>query len=75
VVDLAPRAVQVQRTNFEDLWQPFLGGQGPAGAYAMWLTPSQRDALRDGIRSGMPIAGDGSTSLVARAWAIRGLAR
>jgi SAM-dependent methyltransferase len=58
-------------TSFDDYWQPFLGGQGPAPAYAMSLDESARARLRERIRQRIPIADDGSISLVARAWAIR----
>lgn len=58
-------------TDFDDYWQPFLGGQGPAPAYAMSLDARTRNRLRDSIRERLPIRGDGSIPLVARAWAVR----
>jgi SAM-dependent methyltransferase len=57
--------------HFDDYWQPFLGGQGPAPAYAMSLDEAARARLRDRIRSRLPIAADGSIPMTARAWAIR----
>lgn len=57
--------------SFEDYWQPFLGGQGPAGAYAMSLNETTRERLRDRIRARLPVQADGSISLIARAWAVR----
>ena len=57
--------------NFDDYWQPFLGGQGPAPAYAMSLDETARARLRDRIRERIPTETNGSISLVARAWAIR----
>lgn len=60
--------------DFDDYWNPFLGGQGPAPAYAMSLSEERRGALRDRIRATLPIAGDGSIPLIARAWAVRGRA-
>ncbi|WP_292937028.1 class I SAM-dependent methyltransferase [Noviherbaspirillum sp.] len=60
--------------NFDDYWQPFLGGQGPAPAYAMSLDEAARARLRDGIRDRIPVSADGSISLMARAWAVRGTA-
>ena len=57
--------------SFEDYWQPFLGGQGPAPAYAMSLDESTRARLRDRIRARIPVHADGSIPLTARAWAIR----
>jgi SAM-dependent methyltransferase len=61
--------------NFEDYWRPFLGGQGPAPAYAMSLDETARARLRDRIRGRIPVQADGSISLTARAWAIRGTVR
>lgn len=57
--------------DFDDYWSPFLGGQGPAPAYAMSLTEERRTALRERIRASLPIAPDGSLDLVARAWAVK----
>jgi SAM-dependent methyltransferase len=61
--------------DFDDYWSPFLGGQAPAPGYAMSLTEERRAELRDHIRAGLPIAADGSISLIARAWAVRGVKR
>jgi SAM-dependent methyltransferase len=57
--------------NFHDYWQPFLGGQGPAPAYAMSLSEATRARLRDRIHERLPRAPNGAISLTARAWAIR----
>lgn len=58
--------------DFDDYWSPFLGGVGPAPAYAMSLSEDDREALRDRLRSQLPISDDGSIDLIARAWAVRG---
>jgi SAM-dependent methyltransferase len=58
--------------SFEEYWRPFLGGQGPAPAYAMSLDEPARARLRDRIRERMPLQADGSIALTARAWAVRG---
>lgn len=57
--------------SFQDYWEPFLGGQGPAPSYAMSLDEAARSKLRDRIRQTLPVQADGSISLVARAWAVR----
>jgi SAM-dependent methyltransferase len=57
--------------DFYDYWTPFLGGQGPAPAYAMRLDEHTRSELRDHIRDRLPIEADGSIHLIARAWAVR----
>lgn len=56
--------------DFDDYWSPFLGGQGPAPSYVTSLTEEKKTALRERIRSMLPIAPDGSIALVARAWAV-----
>jgi SAM-dependent methyltransferase len=70
------RAIDVATvfTDFDDYWTPFLGGQGPAPGYAMSLDEDHRSALRERVRARLPILPDGSISLVARAWAVRGRA-
>jgi SAM-dependent methyltransferase len=72
--DVVTRAIDIALVlrNFEDYWAPFLGGQGLAPNYVVSLSEERQDALRDRIRSMLPIAADGSISLVARAWAVRG---
>ena len=69
------RAIDVDTifSSFEDYWNPFLGGQGPAPSYAMSLTQEKRNELRDHIRNRLPIAEDGYIRLTARAWGVRGI--
>ncbi|MFC0533790.1 class I SAM-dependent methyltransferase [Phytohabitans kaempferiae] len=59
-------------TGFADYWEPFLGGQGAAPAYAMSLGEERRAALRDLLRDRLPANPDGTIALTARAWAVRG---
>jgi SAM-dependent methyltransferase len=63
--------VTTKFATFEDYWMPFLGGQGPAPAYAMALDETARTRLRDRLRDRMVLQADGSISLTARAWAVR----
>jgi SAM-dependent methyltransferase len=58
--------------DFDDYWTPFLGGTGPAPAYAVQLSEAERAALRESLRSSLPTEPDGSIHLTARAWAVRG---
>jgi SAM-dependent methyltransferase len=60
--------------GFEDLWAPFLGGQGPAAGYCAALPDQARDRLRDRLRATLPAAADGTVALTARAWTFRGTA-
>ncbi len=70
-IEVIPFDIPTRFAHFDDFWQPFLGGQGPAPAYAMSLDETERMRLRDQIRERLPIAADGSISLTARAWAVR----
>jgi SAM-dependent methyltransferase len=72
--DVAVTALDVPTpfANFDDYWQPFLGGQGPAPTYAMSLPEATRRQLRDRLRARLPAGADGSISLIARVWAVRG---
>jgi SAM-dependent methyltransferase len=74
LASVATRAIDVPTRfrDFDDLWSPFLGGQGPAPAYATSLPDDRRAALREGLRAALRVASDGSISLTARAWAVRG---
>lgn len=63
--------VPTEFRNFDEYWQPFLGGQGPAPAYAMALDDNARTRLRERIRARLPAAASGSIALTARAWAVR----
>ncbi len=71
-VAVKPIDIPTPFANFDDYWQPFLGGQGPAPAYAMSLDEAARVRLRERIRERIRPAADGSISLTARAWAVRG---
>lgn len=73
-VEVVPIDVPTRFRDFDDYWTPFLGGQAPAPGYAMSLTEERRGALRERIRARLPISGDGSINLIARAWAVRGQA-
>ncbi len=59
--------------DFDDYWNPFLGGQGPAPSYAATLSPEHLATLRESIRAVLNTAPDGSISLPARAFAVRGV--
>lgn len=64
-------SVSVEHPSFEEWWEPYTGGVGPAGAYVKTLSPDQQRELRDRCRALLP---DGAFVLVSRAWAARGLA-
>jgi len=58
--------------GFDDYWEPFEGGQGPAPGYCVSLPEDRRNALRERLRETLPVEADGSIRLIARAWAVRG---
>jgi len=70
-VEVRPIDIPTVFANFDDYWQPFLGGQGPAPGYAMSLDEAARNRLRDDIAKRLPARPDGSIALIARAWAVR----
>ena len=73
--EVAVQAIDVPAVflDLDDYWQPFLlGGSSVAQRYASSLDDAQRTALREELRSILPVAGDGSIRLLARAWAVRG---
>jgi SAM-dependent methyltransferase len=71
-VDFAALPLSMRFTDFDDYWQPFLGGQGPAPAHAMSLSDGERDRVRECLRRRLPVAADGSITLPACALAVRG---
>lgn len=64
--------IETRFANFEDYWQPFLGGAGPAPTYVASLAEDARERLREHLRDSLPFVIDGSIPLAARAWAVRG---
>jgi SAM-dependent methyltransferase len=72
-VRTSPLDVEASYADFDDLWQPFTAGIGPAGAYCASLSPERRTELRERLRAelGDPV---GSFTLGARAWCVRGAA-
>ncbi|HJV59691.1 MAG TPA: methyltransferase domain-containing protein [Albitalea sp.] len=73
-VDTTALELRAEFADFDDYWRPFLGGQGPAPAYAMSLSEEARSALREKLRERLATAPGAPLSLGARAWAVRGTA-
>jgi SAM-dependent methyltransferase len=62
--------VEVEHASFDEWWEPFTLGVGPAGAYVQGLESAARDRLRERCRElhpGAPFA------VSASAWAARGV--
>jgi hypothetical protein len=62
-------SVSVEHPTFEDWWDPFTLGVGPAGAYVAGLDSERREQLREHCRQRLPTP---PFVLSARAWAVRG---
>jgi SAM-dependent methyltransferase len=63
-------SVDVEHPSFEDWWERFTLGVGPAGEYVAGLDPTEQARLRELCRRLLPPA---PFVLTARAWAARGL--
>jgi len=61
--------VRVPFTSFEQWWEPFTLGVGPAGAYLAALTPERCSALHDHCQQRWP---GGPGTIAASAWAVAG---
>jgi SAM-dependent methyltransferase len=73
-IDQRPLSITMRFASFDDYWQPFLGGQGPAGAYVRGLRDEQRQALEQRIRSRIAPSPHGEPILLnARAWVVKGI--
>jgi SAM-dependent methyltransferase len=65
--------IEMQFESFEDYWQPFLFGQGPAGAYAASLERDAVHRLRTEVKRRLFLPGeDNPFVLTARARAVCG---
>ncbi len=64
-------SISVEHPTFEDWWEPFTLGVGPAGGYAARLDAKGQARLRERCRDVLPVP---PFVLTARAWAARGLA-
>jgi SAM-dependent methyltransferase len=72
-IETAPLEINTDFHDFDDYWQPFLGGQGPAPTYVLSLDEPERDKLRHALLERLPIQADGSIPMVARAWAAKSI--
>jgi SAM-dependent methyltransferase len=62
-------SVGLEHPTFEDWWEPFTLGVGPAGRYVADLDAERRARLRERCRERLP---EPPFTLTARAWAARG---
>jgi SAM-dependent methyltransferase len=71
-IEAATLSVSVTHPSFEEWWEPFTLGAGPAGSYTASLDPERRARLRELCRERFPVE---PFVVTARAWAARGLVR
>jgi SAM-dependent methyltransferase len=71
-VDDRPLTWAATHATFDEWWQPFMLGVGPAGQYAARVDAATRDAVREQARLHL---GDGPFDLPLRVWAARGAVR
>jgi SAM-dependent methyltransferase len=64
--------VSVEHRTFDDWWEPFTLGVGPAGTHVAGLEKERRTELRERCRAKLPAA---PFSVTALAWAVRGSRR
>ena len=68
-----PLDITMRFESFKDFWEPFLLGQGPAGAYLRTADGTRRQALSGEVKHRLALKSeDAPFSLSARAWAVRG---
>jgi SAM-dependent methyltransferase len=61
--------VHVKHESFDEWWEPFTLGVGPAGVYLTGLEPDRQEELRELARTQLPAP----FTLETRAWAARGV--
>jgi ubiquinone/menaquinone biosynthesis C-methylase UbiE len=71
-VEVAALVIVTRYESFDELWETFLLGVGPAGQYLVSQPPERQAAIRSqyASRLGEP---SGAFDLDARAWAVRGV--
>ena len=76
MVEVTNWAIEVPTVfeNFDDFWQPFLSGQGPAPGYVASLSPERAEALRARLHDTLTAGPGGEIRLTARAWCVSGRA-
>jgi ubiquinone/menaquinone biosynthesis C-methylase UbiE len=69
-IEETAHSASLEHASFENWWEPFTLGVGPAGTYAAGLDEERQAELREKCRSMLPAP---PFTVTARAWAVRGL--
>ncbi|HME98366.1 MAG TPA: methyltransferase domain-containing protein [Terriglobia bacterium] len=68
-----PLDITMSFDSFSDYWEPFLLGQGPAGAYVRSVDTDRLAMLRNTVKRRLPLSSENDAfALHARVWAVRG---
>jgi SAM-dependent methyltransferase len=70
-IESATLSADLEHATFDDWWEPFTRGVGPAGSYLAKLDAARQVELRERCRTRIPGA---PFTITARAWAARGTA-
>jgi SAM-dependent methyltransferase len=71
-IETTSMAVRRPYATFDEWWEPFTRGVGPAGAFHSRLAPADRQRLRERCQSRLP---DGPFELTAHAWVALGVVK
>jgi len=73
-VEEQPLNITMSFDSFEDYWQPFLLGQGPAAVYLRSVEENFLRELRNAVQRRLSVSSDDEPfALPARAWVVRGM--
>lgn len=72
-VETGPLVMTIEFPSFEDFWRIQSDSQGPPKLYLSTLSEDRRQLLKERLRSDMRGNPDGSITLRAKAWAVRGV--
>lgn len=64
--------ISMKFADFDDYWDSFLGGTGPAPSYVSSLNADARALLARELEQALPQGPSETIALIARAWAVRG---
>ena len=68
-----PIEITMRFASFADYWDPFLLGQGPAGAYVRGLDCERLPGLRSEVKRRLSVSAEEAPLVIpARVWAVRG---
>lgn len=73
-VEVKDLTIPLEFGSFDDLWLPYLGGQGPAGTYLAGLSKEHQEAFKEKLRGNLLGTGpDRPFTLQGKVWAVRGV--